>query len=786
MGSKRCGACGALIVKSEGEFLSNLKDTTKVSEETIQKFTNYVENVYLDEGEGFDWNVLLPDAQEMGIPDKIAQEIVDKVRALIKKAELNISIYFDYNRASRGVANGSSILLIKVENTSKKNIERVEIIFYHPETNEIINFPQFTNVLRGKSKQHDIEIIYERIGQHAINEGQIKVIALSGAIEVYSIKQPIIMVAKNGNSIDSRSVVTNIETHGGGVIDASNNKTTIPDIELDSIWQKIALTRVNTRIESAPKSPPSPIFEKKTVSTNISEPNQTIAVANIQDQTNHLASSTNSTEIKTDANENEAKNSISHLTNYQEVSKSISKQLSDPKLISNTKSKAAETQSNDKLAETVTALNLSERIKLLEGDRDYQLPFDIVYKEPVELQNLIKYYLSELFLELEVIEKNSIKGNNNFLFLSRDIYFQFLFELSKVINDNKPIMSVSVCDHTTNDNKLISFKDSATVINETGIYVIESIKYELKLLSSFNWSEVKKSSFTLSENEGYISFGRPHRMPLPGMSYKLPEIDDLKVNSLLALEKSKLRLNQIFSLYDALSFKLIKEDAIKSAINIKENTDGLLVKDNILVAQATQLKSPQVKEFVDDEFSTAIRSFFSMLSFTSQYCDDQNLKKSIHIFGNHLEDGDLTHSLAIDLIRLLPQKQIICLNVDYINIEQNGQGKIFNWHGPASVICKEGIFHIQSNGNKLFFGNTSNQYLTWNHLFSNLDASLIIRHEVPDIWIGSKSNFYILGTYINFTNFLDKWVYFDEHVRKELFSRFNYFKKLAISYGNPK
>ena len=782
--SNRCQKCGALITKNETGSTGAPQENKSVPIEILDKFTTYVENVYLDEGDSVDWTILLPDAEDMGIPLKVAQEIVDKVRGSINKAELNISVYFDFNRASKGVANGTSILLVKVENTSKKNIEKVELCIVHPETKESIYFPEFSNLLRGKSKQHVVEIIYSRIGQHSINEGQINVIALSGAMEVYTFGQPIMMVAENSNTTQSSTVVTNIETHGGGVVDNSNNQSQLTNTDVDSNWKKIVLARVNNRIKNTPNVV-SALRNSSNTLSNIAERGDQLPGSG---KSLLVSDQKDTQEIENINSLNSRINTQSQIANNVDVDQKEPSYFPKPVSINVTTSKESNkvvevASSNPDLNtfKNTSILSLNDRIRSLESDQDYQLPFDIVYKRPDELQDLLKYYLSSFIQSLLDIFRNS-EEKNNFWFAPACIDSQLLSSLNKAIEHSNSILLVAVCSHTVNSQFLSSFKEPATVVTEDGVYLLECSESKFNLLSSFNWTYLKKSNFALDEVEGCVYFGRDSKLPLPGFFTSLSSLESNKKDALLALHKSKLRLVQIYAVYEALSFKTNRASISSEIQTTKENSQG----NNLLsrkldndVKDVMHESSVQKVSYVEDELSIAIRAFFSMLSFSSQYCDDLNPNKPIHIFGNQHDEGDLAHSIALELIHLLPNRQIIALCIDFVNTEQNGHGKLINWNGPACVVCHDGIYHIQSNGRKLSFDRTGNNYLSWETLFNELNATLLIRHEVPDIWLGTESNFFIIGTFIDFTKYLDSWVYFEQHVRKELFSRFNYFKKLV-------
>lgn len=239
-GPKRCTTCGKLV-----------KAVPEVSSENLNKFKNFVENM-MSEGENplDDMESLFEDAEDLGISKEVALNVITELTSVASDSNLELKLFYDTSVANMGVANGNSILSLRLENSSPKSFEKILIEFKHPEEQTPIIFKPVISLRKGKSTQVEASLKLNLVGQHSIREGEIRIFALNGSVQVFRLASSIRMSAEN-SQVSKNTSNTNVvhnETHGGGVIDASkfSGGGTSGSAKID-VWEAVRLKKVNAK-----------------------------------------------------------------------------------------------------------------------------------------------------------------------------------------------------------------------------------------------------------------------------------------------------------------------------------------------------------------------------------------------------------------------------------------------------------------------------------------------------------------------------------------------------------
>jgi len=183
----------------------------------------------------------------------------------------------------------------------------------------------------------------------------------------------------------------------------------------------------------------------------------------------------------------------------------------------------------------------------------------------------------------------------------------------------------------------------------------------------------------------------------------------------------------------------------------------------------------------DDEIAMAARSFFAMYAFVTQYCDE-DAERPIHLYMDDEDDGgEVSKALVTQLAPLFPNDRILAICEEDSNSGHGVGGELTSWNGLATVITNTGLYHVKSAGNGAYDLDGKTAYLSWAKLFGDCKAGLVIRSDVPDIWIGTSDTYLIKASYVDYSASISTWIYFDEFVKPELLERFSAFKQLALS-----
>jgi hypothetical protein len=187
------------------------------------------------------------------------------------------------------------------------------------------------------------------------------------------------------------------------------------------------------------------------------------------------------------------------------------------------------------------------------------------------------------------------------------------------------------------------------------------------------------------------------------------------------------------------------------------------------------------EEEEDDEIAMAARSFFAMYAFVTQYCDE-DAERPIHLYMDDEDDGgEVSKALVTQLAPLFPNDRILAICEEDSGSGHGAGGELTSWNGLATVITNTGLYHVKSAGNGAYDLDGKTAYLSWAKLFGDCKAGLVIRSDVPDIWIGTSDTYLIKASYVDYSASISTWIYFDEFVKPELLERFSAFKQLALS-----
>lgn len=201
--------------------------------------------------------------------------------------------------------------------------------------------------------------------------------------------------------------------------------------------------------------------------------------------------------------------------------------------------------------------------------------------------------------------------------------------------------------------------------------------------------------------------------------------------------------------------------------------------DSAVLSEEDQDDEDEEEE--DDELALAARSFFAMYAFVTQYCDE-DADRPIHLYMDDEDDGgEVSKALATQLSTLFPNDRIIAICEEDPQSGHGPSGELASWNGLATIITNTGLYHVKSNGSGSYDLDGKTAYLSWTKLFGDCKASLMIRSDVPDIWIGTSDTYLIKSSYVDYSASISTWIYFDEFVKPELLERFSAFKQLALS-----
>ena len=515
IGAKFCGHCGRNIVASKTEENTRNKKATSAD---LNRFKNFINEMLLEGGDPIvELESLIEDAEELGIDKNEALSIIEETQTNAQKAALGVNIYYDSTVASLGIANGNTLLSIKVENTTNKNIDSVEINITHPETQKTIQLPYIKNLGRGKVKNIELPLLFSLAGQQSIREGLIHVIALSGAVEVYRFSNSIRLSTENGNVSRTNVVKQSITTNAVATIDTHEISAGSVSIGGPN-WEQIQLIRVNAKNSAVKKLN---LETEDSIECDVDEVNAIndsvittdVAEKSSQDiskkiQNSILLDPTATSNLMNEAGGNEFSNQLIEDSNLspnlieseskldesaQSTIKTLDEFSTPPtgeeityKEIKNTKKESSNAQLNN------TTEELTIYKPLLEDKKN----------KYVDLSNhAVTKSLTEFFESFSFVSQNCEEKLPRKIHLctaeKNHIEASLINKLKKLISDDDFLIGVCEEDHESrhsSDGALLGWYGTATVITTKGIYHVSSSRrenYEIDSINSFcKWKQL--------------------------------------------------------------------------------------------------------------------------------------------------------------------------------------------------------------------------------------------------------------------------------------------------------
>lgn len=682
LGAKFCGGCGASAAMKAAEMPVQQQP---LASPHSNDFREIVRSILLEGasiGEVLD--ILLENASEMGISKSESAQIIEEVLSEVNTTQnVGFKLFYDASSAKNGVANGNTQVFLKVENQSNKLIKSLNVYLKHPETGESINSSMISTIVRGVPKSTEIDIVLNRVGSHSIREGFVKTVSISGEEEYFKASSIVRLVAENSAATKANIISQSIQTHGGGVIDASGGSFGQKSGgKEEQVWEQIQLTKTDAVAFGA--------FSNSSMSSK--------KVANID------------SDLK-----------------------------SDPQIISTSPVQNEHSASN-KLNSTDESYNAHIAFRKI-------VPTDIESKEASRglLNELLNSFcgLLRAFSAAQTVTKYA-------LWQAGDIDFLLLHKLSLLCNvQPNEIFGVAVYEGNRNQKNLSSVNGKSTVIAIDGIYEIEVTSAgDMECSEYHSWDWLRDSSGwdfqrrSLGAEGDKVFLGENSGQTILGF--------DLRGNG------AKIDVASVFA--------ALKEryEHILSTSQIFENFEDSIEDEG-------QFEIDQ-QEDEDDEIGDLVYQFFSTYSFVSQFCHEE-IDRSVHCYNPSNRTGDLADSLVEDLEAILGGTTPIAVCEDDKSSVHDDKGSLISWTGLASVVTREGIHHVNSSDGAVSLDGRNN-FLSWDRFFREIKGGLMVRNEVPDIWIGTRDHILLKGSYVDYSSDVAAWIYYMNFVRQDLATKF--------------
>lgn len=682
LGAKFCGVCGASVATKAAEL--PVQDQPLASPHA-NDFREIVRSILL-EGASLEevLDILIENASEMGISKFESAQIIDEVHSQVNTTQsVGFKLFYESSSAKSGVANGNTQLFLKVENQSTKLIKSIIVYLKHPETGESITSAMISTIVRGVPKSTEIDIVLNRVGSHSIREGFVKTVSISGEEEYFKASSIIRLVAENSAATKAHIISQSIQTHGGGVIDASGgNFGQKSGAKEEQVWEQIQLTKTDA-VAFGAFSNPSMISKK---------------VVNID------------SELK-----------------------------SDPQIVATPPAPDEHNASNK--------LKSSEESHIPHVAFRKIVPADIESKEASRglLNELLNNFcgLLRAFSAAQTVTKYA-------LWQAEDIDFLLLHKLSLLCNvQPNEIFGIAVYEGNRNQQNLSSINGKSTVIAIDGIYEIEVTSAGDMVCSEYHsWDWLRDSSGwdfqrrSLGAEGDKVFLGENSGQTILGF--------DLRGNG------AKIDIGSVFAALNE------RYKHILSTSQIFENFEESIEDED-------QFEVEQHEE-EHDEIGDLVYQFFSTYSFVSQFCHEE-IDRSVHCYNPINRTGDIADSLVEELEAILGGTTPIAVCEDDKSSVHDHNGSLISWTGLASVVTREGIHHVNCSDGAVSLDGRNN-FLSWDRFFREIKAGLIVRNEVPDIWIGTRDHILLKGSYVDYSCDVAAWIYYTNFVRQDLATKF--------------
>lgn len=326
----------------------------------------------------------------------------------------------------------------------------------------------------------------------------------------------------------------------------------------------------------------------------------------------------------------------------------------------------------------------------------------------------------------------------------------------------------SVINNAQDD--VINFSGNALVFSASGITAVTCLENIFEGQVHYSWSEVGANEWTFyrrrfGNNSYLISFGDSAAgQNFPGCKFDLRKYQgDLSLDDVFTSAENA--LNKVIELAPALPDPEVLEDEspeeeieefVESEAEVEPEPDPEPVKDNTALY----------------ELNARLQRFFSLFSFTLQFCKEGQAKS---VFIENEVSTDFMDSLYQVINYAGTGLSVICL--DPKNAQMSFDGKLVGWTGSATGLSPEGIFHLNKdpNGNYVLDGSTC--FLSWSKFFNDYKGNLFMREQGPDIWFGTQSNYMIQACYADYSAGVLQWDYFEEFIQNDLVESFQLFKE---------
>ena len=713
LSAKFCTGCGA---KNESLSLS------AVPEAAVANLKNYLANMIAAGDDPLDdFKAICEDFATLGLPEEFTFNVIQEFSDNQAKTVSKIKLYYDSASAQKGVAQGATGLELKIENISSSGIASVGVSITHPEDLTRIDLEKILSLGKGKSREVVKNLRFSMVGQHFIN-GEVVISLLNGSIEVYRFASPIRLSTENSNVSRHTHMSQTITTNGGGIVSESGMGGMAQSPQGASKgWELVRLVAVNLDNHSkAPQKKSDEVAETIALDVlPVAEPaNESIPIA-----------PTIVSELVLDS------------APQKEVSQSDGRiELGEP---------------------------FSLPIGYESEGEDNLFSYQRILIEEYLPQQLLQCALSQITPRVSI-------------YRAVDINFALLKTLSKV--ETSPgkylkmsdIYALAVKGPAVEGIELEAFDGKATALTLHGFFVYTSTNNEISLESAYDWFDIKDANWELSRQifgpgSEIISLGSSSDDPLPNLTFDLR-----KSNAKVDVSKLGQMIHSTFR--DILS--------LEKAIEVYYPNEELGETGEILSEQESQESFDE--EILDDDIESSIyleedgltiaaRSFFAMFAFVTQFCNE-SYDRPIHVYIEEEDGGDVGSDLAEEIQALFPSSKLIAICEEDPVSCHDENGRLLSWSGMACAITRDGVFHVNSSNHGNYELAGKNSFLSWQKLFGDLKVDLIIRDDVPDMWIGTQDTIFIKGVYIDYSNNINEWIYFNEFVRKEFLDRLMVFK----------
>lgn len=936
-GPKRCNSCGK-PVKTE-----SAQPEVQVSAESLAKFKSFVEEFIEDAVSNGDdplndLDSLFEAAEDLGVPKKIAEQVIFELSSGSGEANLELKLFYDTAVANMGVANGNSILKLRLENSSPKSFEKILIEFKHPEEQTPVIFEPVKSLGKGKTKQVETSLKLNLVGQHSIKDGEIRIFALNGSVQVFRLASSIRMSAENSQVSKNTSNITNVrnETHGGGVIDASKfgGGGTSGSAQLD-VWEFVRLKKVNAKDQgtmdslseskSAPErvadipvaEPIAPVAQPVVASAPPqaeviqAAPVEVIAKA-VEIIEKPIAQPKSTTMGSLDPGEDdfggfreildsefENIGSLEKLKNelldefvrltalisfgqpnklsvfykpvdidfplLKAVAAAASIKMSDVLSIATAGSGGSDLKSLSGAATVVTR----DGLLIFEGQGakvDLKVTYSWVFLDENDWGLFSQdfgsgYYIAMIGddatdvalpgLTFDLRKNEDPKGASRLYAFAEERYGQLMRTVSSIENFYEEDEEEADTDSTE-----VGYKYRVEMSGYGGEIVLGSIP---KTTYDYFKSQGIEVADYICDSDSYSHIPQEHQFAQDGSWFNVDNIihesgveldgsgrisvsdDDgdevwssaLDVNELVGQGISINCLGEIYiheqpdgtavfmgqntekgtffaadlivdEVFDATKLSVNYFDVDGWSISSSVSYDGLDLENEgsdtsgkgsnynlTLVGEEELATAPAITqepveeeeeeiEEEEDELANAARSFFAMYAFVTQYCDE-SAERPIHLYMEEDDGGEISMALAEQLMPLFPNDRLLAVCEEDPQSGHGSNGELTSWNSLATVITSSGLYHVKSNGNGAYELDGKTAFLSWQKLFGDCKANLMIRSDVPDIWVGTSDSYLIKSSYVDYSQSISTWIYFEEFVKPELLERFSYFKQLALS-----